>query len=164
MDPRFRIGIGYDVHQLAEGGPLRLGGIDVPADLHLVGHSDADVLAHAITDAILGAAALGDIGEHFPPSDLSYRGIDSMVLLQRALGLAAAHGFVLVNVDATLLAEAPKLGKHKEAMVRRLTEVLNLPDGRVSVKATTNEHLGFIGRGEGIAAMAVAMLEVQSHG
>ncbi len=164
MPPHYRTGIGYDVHQTVAGGPLRLGGIDIPSEIHLLGHSDADVLAHAITDAILGAAALGDIGDHFPPSDPAYRGIDSMILLRQALEKVRDHGFKLVNVDATVLAEAPKLGPHKQAMAQRLTEVLDLPPGHVCIKATTNEHLGCIGRGEGIAAMAVALLETDSNG
>ena len=164
MTPHYRTGIGYDVHQTAAGGPLRLGGIDVPSEIHLLGHSDADVLAHAITDAILGAAALGDIGDHFPPSDPAYRGIDSMILLLQALDKVRDHGFRLVNVDATILAESPRLGPHKQAMAQRLTEVLDLPPGHVNVKATTNEHLGCIGHGEGIAAMAVALLESNSNG
>ncbi len=164
MPPHYRTGIGYDVHQTVEGGPLRLGGIDVPCEIHLLGHSDADVLAHAITDAILGAAALGDIGDHFPPSDPAYRGIDSMILLRRALDTVIEHGNELVNVDATVIAEAPKLGPYKKAMARRLAEVLGLPTGRVSIKATTHEHLGCIGRGEGIAAMAVVMIETHTNG
>ncbi len=164
MPANYRTGIGYDVHQTAAGGPLRLGGIDIPSEIHLLGHSDADVLAHAITDALLGAAALGDIGDHFPPSDPAYRGIDSMILLRRALDTVMEHGFILVNVDATVLAEAPKLGPQKQAMAHRLTEVLDLTPGRVSIKATTNEHLGCIGRGEGIAAMAVVLLEMNTNG
>jgi 2-C-methyl-D-erythritol 2,4-cyclodiphosphate synthase len=159
-----RVGFGYDVHALRPGGPLRLGGIEVPSEVELVGHSDADVLAHAITDAILGAAALGDIGDHFPPSDPAYRGIDSMILLKKALDMAVEKGFTLINVDATVIAEAPKLGAYKKAMGAKLAEVLGLEEDRVNIKATTNEGMGFLGRREGIAAAAVALLAASSDG
>jgi len=158
MDDSYRVGFGYDSHRLEPGGPLRLGGVDVPAEVQLVGHSDADVLAHAITDALLGAAGLGDIGDHFPPSDPRYRGIDSMILLSEALDKVRTAGFSPVNVDATLIAEAPKLGDHKKRMANRLAEVLGLAPDRVNIKATTNEKMGFLGRGEGIAAQAVVLV------
>jgi 2-C-methyl-D-erythritol 2,4-cyclodiphosphate synthase len=132
--------------------------VDVPAPVQLVGHSDADVLVHAIIDALLGAAGLGDIGDHFPPSDPEYRGIDSMVLLSRAFGLIRNGGFVPVNVDAVVIAESPKLGKHKKEMAEKLAEALGLSADQVNIKATTNEGMGFLGRGEGIAAQAVVLL------
>jgi 2-C-methyl-D-erythritol 2,4-cyclodiphosphate synthase len=153
-----RVGIGYDVHPFAEGGALRLGGIDVPSTVHLVGHSDADTLAHALTDALLGAAGLGDIGEHFPPADPSLRGIDSMLLLRKVLELIQQKGFTLINADTTILAETPKLGEYKKAMAKTLAKVLALPEECVNVKATTNEGMGFVGRREGLSAMAVVLL------
>jgi 2-C-methyl-D-erythritol 2,4-cyclodiphosphate synthase len=159
----YRIGFGFDSHKLSPGGPLRLGGIDIPADVETVGHSDADVLIHAIIDAILGAAALGDIGDHFPPTDDAYRGIDSMILLRRVHEKAMARRFTLVNVDATVIAEAPKLGSYKKVMARKIAEALDLPEGRVNIKATTNERMGHLGRREGIAAQAVALL-AEIHG
>ena len=153
-----RVGFGYDTHVLEPGGPLRLGGVDIPAEAGLVGHSDADVLTHAIIDALLGAAGLGDIGEHFPPGDERYRGIDSMELLKEAVSRVRDAGFSPVNIDATVIAEAPKLGAYKKEMARRIAEVVGLPADRVNIKATTNERMGFVGRGEGIAAQAVALL------
>jgi len=154
----YRVGIGYDSHRLRPGGPIRLGGVDVPSTVELVGHSDADVLTHAIIDAILGAAALGDIGDHFPPSDETFRNADSLTLLRSAVEIAEATGFKVVNVDATVIAEAPNLGEQKRAMSHRLAEILGVPSGCVSVKASTNEGMGFIGREEGIAVHAVALL------
>lgn len=159
-----RIGMGYDVHRLKRGGPLRLGGIDVESDLALEGHSDADALAHAVIDALLGAAALGDIGDHFPPSDPAYRGIDSMELLAIAAARVREAGFEIVNVDGTVVAERPKLGATKKAMAARMAEVLGLAANCVNVKATTNESMGFVGRVEGIAAMAVGLLEERRDG
>lgn len=162
--PQIRVGIGYDVHKIRKGGPLRLGGIDIPAEIELEGHSDADVLVHAIIDAIFGAAGLGDIGDHFPPSDPAYRGIDSLILLQNAKESAAAKGFQIINIDATVIAEAPRLGAYKKAMAVRLCGVLGLAEGAVNIKATTNETMGFVGRQEGLAALAVALLQVQQNG
>ncbi len=153
-----RIGHGYDVHRLAEGRKLILGGVSIPYEKGLDGHSDADVLAHAVTDALLGAAALGDIGQHFPDTDPAYRGADSIGLLARAAALLAGQGYRPVNVDATILAQAPKLAPHIPAMRENLAGALGLPVSAVSVKATTEERLGFTGSGEGIAAHAVCLL------
>lgn len=149
-------GIGYDVHAFVTGRPLVLGGVEVPSDRGLDGHSDADVLAHAIADAILGAIGEVDIGQHFPNTDPAYRGISSLELLRRVMVLVRKQGGRLLNVDASLIAEAPKVGPYVSAMRERLGEALGLPSARVGVKATTNEKMGFIGRGEGIAALAVA--------
>ncbi|HEY8448827.1 MAG TPA: 2-C-methyl-D-erythritol 2,4-cyclodiphosphate synthase [Thermomicrobiales bacterium] len=160
-----RVGIGYDVHRFAEGRRLVLGGVEIPHDRGLAGHSDADVLLHAIADAILGAAALGDIGTHFPPSDPAFRDADSRELLARACSLVAGSGYRVVNVDATVIAEEPRIGPHAGTMREAIANALGIAAGAVSVKATTNERLGFIGRGEGIAALAVALIEtVQSGG
>lgn len=152
-------GIGYDVHQLIEGRPLVLGGVTIPHSKGLDGHSDADVLAHAIADAMLGAIAAGDIGHHFPNTDESIRGIDSLEILARAAALLDAAGARLINIDATLIAEAPRIAPHLPAMRTALAGAVGLPLARVSVKATTNETLGFLGRGEGIAALAIASVE-----
>jgi 2-C-methyl-D-erythritol 2,4-cyclodiphosphate synthase len=151
-----RTGIGYDVHRFAEGRPLILGGVQLPHPRGLEGHSDADVLLHAIADAILGACALGDIGHHFPPSDPAYRDADSLTLLAQVTHLVTAQGFEIQHVDSTVIAEAPKIGPHVEAMRDAIGVALQLPRESVSVKATTNEHMGFIGREEGIAALAIA--------
>jgi 2-C-methyl-D-erythritol 2,4-cyclodiphosphate synthase len=153
-----RTGIGYDVHRFAAGRPLILGGVTIPHELGLAGHSDADVLLHAIADAILGAAALGDIGQHFPPSDPAFAGADSRDLLARVRDLAAGRGYRIVNVDATVIAEAPRLGPHVPAMRAAIAATLGIGDDAVGVKATTNEGMGFLGRGEGIAVVAVATL------
>jgi len=153
-----RVGIGYDVHQLAAGRPLVLGGVTIPAERGLLGHSDADVALHAIMDAILGAVALGDIGQHFPPGDPAYRNIDSRRLLAAVRDLVAARGWRVVNVDCTIVAERPKIMPHAAAMRTTIGETLGLALDAVSIKATTNEGIGFIGREEGIAAMAVALL------
>jgi 2-C-methyl-D-erythritol 2,4-cyclodiphosphate synthase len=153
------IGFGYDTHRLVAGRPLILGGIEVEHDLGLEGHSDADVLTHAVMDALLGAAGLGDIGEHFPDAEEQFRGADSIVLLQRVAELVAAEGLRVVNVDATVVLERPKLAPHRAAMRARLAEALGVDDRRVNVKATTGEGMGFVGRGEGAAALAVAALE-----
>lgn len=152
-------GIGYDVHAFAEGRPLILGGVEIPHTHGLDGHSDADVLAHAIADAVLGAIGERDIGFHFPNSDQSIRGISSLEILRRAATLVAERGGRVVNVDATLIAEAPKISPHVMAMRTNIAEALGLDARRVGVKATTNERMGFLGRGEGIAAMAVASVE-----
>jgi 2-C-methyl-D-erythritol 2,4-cyclodiphosphate synthase len=153
-------GIGYDSHRLLAGRPLILGGVEIPAELGLDGHSDADVLTHALIDALLGAAGLGDIGEHFPDSDERYRDADSIELLQTVLVRVLAQGLELVNVDATVVMERPKLGPHREAIRERLASVLGLAPGRVNVKASTGEGIGFVGRGEGVAALAVVSLRL----
>ena len=154
-----RTGIGYDIHPFEQGRPLVLGGVTIPHEAGLAGHSDADVLAHALIDALLGAAALGDIGRHFPPDDPSYRDANSLDLLRRAVELVAKAGYQAVNVDATVIAEAPKLSSHIDAMRAALAGALGLDVGAVSVKATSSERLGPVGRGEGIAALAVALLD-----
>jgi 2-C-methyl-D-erythritol 2,4-cyclodiphosphate synthase len=154
-----RVGIGYDVHPLAEGRPLFLGGVHFDHPLGLAGHSDADVLLHAIMDAVLGAAALGDIGLHFPPGDPAYKGRSSLDLLRRVRSLVGEQGWRIVNVDATVIAEAPKLAPRVPEMRTAIGSACGLPPENVGVKATTNEGLGFIGRGEGIAAFAVALLD-----
>ena len=153
-----RTGTGFDVHAAVPGQTVRLGGVDIPAPFRLEGHSDADVVAHAVIDAVLGAAGCGDIGLMFPPSDQQWRGADSLDLLRRAWRRVTAGGFILGNVDVTVLAEAPRLAPHYEAMRANLAQTMSCRPGDVSVKATTTEHLGAIGRGEGIAAMAVATL------
>ena len=154
-----RIGHGYDVHRLTEGRRLILGGVDVAYDRGLLGHSDADVLAHAVMDALLGAAALGDIGKLFPDSDERYAGADSLALLRRVTAYLAENGWQAVNVDATVVAQAPKLMPYIGAMRENLAAAMGLDVGCVSVKATTEEHLGFTGSGEGMAAHAVALVE-----
>ena len=154
-----RIGHGYDVHRLVEGRPLILGGVDIPFEKGLLGHSDADVLAHAVMDAVLGAAALGDIGQHFPDSDPAYAGADSLALARHVAGLLRQAGWRVGNIDATILCQRPKLAPHIPAMRRNLAEAFGLPADRVSVKATTEEHLGFTGEGLGIAAHAVALIQ-----
>ena len=159
MASRLRIGQGYDVHRLTEGRKLILGGVDIPWEMGLLGHSDADVLVHAIMDALLGAAAMGDIGGMFPDTDPAYAGADSLALLRAVRDRLDAAGWEVVNVDATVVAQRPKLAPHIPEMRRRIADALEIESERVSVKATTEEHLGFTGRGEGIASMAVAMLE-----
>ncbi len=154
-----RIGHGYDVHRLVEGRPLILGGVNVPFEKGLLGHSDADVLAHAVMDAVLGAAALGDIGQHFPDSDPAYAGADSLALARHVAGLLRQAGWRVGNIDATILCQRPKLAPHIPAMRRNLAEAFGLPADGVSVKATTEEHLGFTGEGLGIAAHAVALIQ-----
>lgn len=154
-----RVGFGYDVHALVTGRPLFLGGIEIPYPLGLEGHSDADVLLHAICDALLGAIGEGDIGKHFPDTDSQYRGIRSTVLLKRVTNKIKEKGFHLVNIDATLVAQKPKLSEFIPRMVRQIADVLEIEPGRVNVKATTTEGLGFAGRGEGIGAYAVALVE-----
>jgi len=151
-------GIGYDVHRFKEGRPLVLGGVTIPHSHGLEGHSDADVLSHAIADAVLGALGLPDIGHWFPPSDPTCKDICSLRILEKCRELAAAQGCTIINVDSTLIAEAPKILPHREAMRAKLAAALGLDPARVNVKATTNEGMGFVGRGEGIAAMAVAQL------
>ena len=158
-----RIGQGFDVHALVPGRKLILGGVDVPYERGLEGHSDADVLLHAITDAILGAAALGDIGRHFPDTDPAFRGADSRVLLREAATRVRNAGFAVINVDATLIAQAPRMAPHIPAMVANIAADLGLPASQVNVKAKTTERLGFTGRGEGIAAEAVALIAVSER-
>ena len=153
-----RIGQGYDVHRLVEGRRLILGGVDIPHVKGLDGHSDADVLAHAIADALLGAAALGDIGKHFPDTDPAYKGADSLKLLARVTEILGENGFAVSNVDSTVIAQAPKLAPHIEKMRENLAAAMGLPVDRVSVKATTEEKLGFSGRGEGISAQAICLI------
>jgi 2-C-methyl-D-erythritol 2,4-cyclodiphosphate synthase len=154
-----RIGQGFDVHALVPGRKLIVGGVEIPFDRGLEGHSDADVLLHAIADALLGAAALGDIGRHFPDTDPAYRGADSRALLRAAMAKVSAAGFAVANVDATIIAQAPKMAPHIPAMVSHVAADLGVDPGRVNVKAKTTERLGFAGRGEGIAAEAVVLLE-----
>ncbi len=154
----WRIGHGFDVHALADGLPLILGGVHVPHSQGLVGHSDADVLLHAITDALLGALALGDLGTHFPPTDPAYRDCDSFLLLRHVQRLVTENRYSIMNIDSTIVAEAPLLRSFIDPMRRGIANHLNLPVGRVGVKATTTERLGFVGRREGIAAEAVVLL------
>lgn len=158
MTVPFRVGQGFDTHALVAGRPLVIGGVTIPYERGLAGHSDADVLLHAVTDAILGAAALGDIGRHFPDTDPAYRGADSRRLLRVAAERVRAAGFALVNVDATIIAQAPKMAPHIPTMVANIAADLGLATGDVNVKAKTTEHLGFAGRGEGIAAEAIALV------
>ncbi len=153
-----RIGTGYDVHRLQEGLPLWIGGVLVPHSHGLVGHSDADVLLHAISDALLGAAALGDIGKHFPDTDPQYKGIASTKLLAHVGNLLKEHGHTIGNIDSTVVAQRPKLAPYIEQMRQTIADTLGLSIGQVSVKATTTEHLGFEGREEGISAQAIALL------
>ncbi|WP_298438792.1 2-C-methyl-D-erythritol 2,4-cyclodiphosphate synthase [Geobacter sp.] len=154
-----RIGHGYDVHCLVEGRKLILGGVDIPWEKGLLGHSDADVLLHAISDAILGALALGDIGKHFPDTDPQYKGADSRKLLRHVMELAGQNGYRLGNLDATIVAQRPKLAPHIPEMRANIAADLGAETERINVKATTTEQLGFAGRGEGIAAYAVVLLE-----
>jgi 2-C-methyl-D-erythritol 2,4-cyclodiphosphate synthase len=154
-----RTGIGYDVHPFAEGRPLVLGGVEIPHTRGLLGHSDADVLCHAIADAVLGAMGEPDIGWYFPPSDASIEGICSLRILEKCASVAAEKGFRINNIDSTLIAEEPRVMKYAPQMKERIGAALGISPGQVGVKATTNERLGFVGRGEGIAAMAVACLE-----
>lgn len=155
-----RIGHGYDVHKLVEGRKLILGGVEIPnGNIGLLGHSDADVLLHAISDALLGAAALGDIGKHFPDTDDRYKDADSLMLLQEVIRLLRKHGFTVGNIDATVLAQAPKLAPYIEDMRKNIAQVCKVPLDAVSVKATTEEGLGFTGTKQGIAAHAVCLLQ-----
>ena len=154
-----RIGHGYDVHRLVAERKLILGGVELPFEKGLLGHSDADVLTHAVMDALLGAAALGDIGRLFPDSDPAYEGADSLVLLRRVTEVLAEHGYQIGNVDATVLAQRPKLAPHIQVMREKLAAAMGISAEQVSVKATTEEGLGFTGAGEGIAAHAVALIE-----
>ncbi|MDD4171284.1 MAG: 2-C-methyl-D-erythritol 2,4-cyclodiphosphate synthase [Syntrophomonas sp.] len=154
-----RIGIGYDVHRLVEGRRLVLGGVDIPFERGLLGHSDADVLLHAICDALLGAAALGDIGQHFPDTSDKYKNIDSLILLQQVQQLLEKHRLAVINIDSTIVAQRPKLAPYIPAMTASIARALGIHPEQVNVKATTTERLGFEGRGEGISAQAVVLLE-----
>jgi len=154
-----RIGFGYDSHRFVTGRPLVLGGVRVAYELGLAGHSDADAVLHAVIDALLGAAGLGDIGEHFPDRDERFRGADSAVLTTHAVGLVAAAGFHVGNCDVTIVTQQPKLGPYKHAMRNRIAELLNVDPTQVNVKAKTNENMGWIGQGEGLAATAVVLLD-----
>jgi 2-C-methyl-D-erythritol 4-phosphate cytidylyltransferase/2-C-methyl-D-erythritol 2,4-cyclodiphosphate synthase len=156
-----RTGLGFDVHAFSGDGPIMLGGIEVPHSRGLAGHSDADVVLHAITDALLGAAGLGDIGEHFPPSDPRWKGADSSLFLAHAIQLLRARGAIIDHVDCTIVAEAPKIGPHRSAMRARIAGIAGLTIDQVSIKATTTEGLGFTGRREGIAAQAVASIRME---
>ena len=158
----FRIGMGFDVHRLVEGRELWLGGVNIPWERGLLGHSDADVAIHALCDALLGAAALRDIGYHFPDTDPRYKGIDSRLLLRHVLRLLDENGYRLGNCDITICAEQPKLNPHIPAMQHELASCMACTPGQVSIKATTTEKLGFTGRGEGIAAYAVALIETKT--
>ena len=151
-----RFGMGYDVHQLVENRKLIIGGVDIPYEKGLLGHSDADVLLHAISDALLGAAALGDIGKHFPDTDPHYKGADSLKLLEEVGNLLAAKGYVVGNVDATIVAQKPKMLPHIPQMRENIARVLRVDIDQINVKATTEEHLGFTGSGQGISSYAVA--------
>lgn len=153
-----RIGQGFDVHALVTGRKLIIGGVEIPYHLGLLGHSDADVLLHAICDALLGACALGDIGRHFPDSDARYKGIDSRALLRHVVQLVAEQGYRIANLDATIIAQAPKMAPHIPAMVANIAADLGIGVAAINVKATTTENLGFTGRGEGIAAQAICLL------
>ncbi|WP_130810375.1 2-C-methyl-D-erythritol 2,4-cyclodiphosphate synthase [Olsenella sp. Marseille-P4559] len=154
-----RIGHGFDVHAFTEGRPLILGGVKLPSERGLAGHSDADVLAHALMDAILGAMRAGDIGQLFPDTDPAFEGADSMALLSRVASLAREQGFSLVDADCTVAAQAPRLAPHRDRMRRAMAQAMGVDVSRVGVKATTTEHLGFVGRKEGIAAWAVVLLD-----
>ncbi|MDI9242743.1 2-C-methyl-D-erythritol 2,4-cyclodiphosphate synthase [Fusibacillus kribbianus] len=158
-----RIGMGYDVHRLTEGRDLILGGVKIPYEKGLLGHSDADVLLHAIMDAILGAAALGDIGKHFPDTDEAYRGISSLKLLEKVGEFLEEHMYFVGNIDATVIAQRPKLAPYREEMRKNIADALHISVNQVSVKATTEEGLGFTGTGEGISAQAVALLEMAGN-
>ena len=158
---KIRIGHGFDVHQLVPGRALIIGGVTIDHDRGLLGHSDADVLLHAISDALLGAAGMGDIGKHFPDSDVRYKGIDSRELLRMVASKLAAQGFSIGNVDATIIAQAPRMAPHIATMIANIAADLGVDGSQINVKATTTERLGFAGRGEGIAAEAVCLL---SHG
>ena len=154
-----RIGHGYDVHRFAENRDLILGGVKIEYELGLLGHSDADVLLHAVSDALLGAAALGDIGTHFPDSDAKYKGIDSMILLAHVVSLLKDKGYRVINIDSTVIAQQPKIGRFTSQMAENIAKVCNIDSSCVNVKATTEEKLGFTGRLEGISAHAVCLIE-----
>ena len=154
-----RIGMGYDVHRLVEGRKLILGGVDIPYEMGLLGHSDADVVVHAIMDALLGAAALGDIGKHFPDTDPKYEGISSIALLEHVGELLNKHNYTIGNIDATIICQRPKLAPYREQMIKNVAQALNISETQVCIKATTEEGLGFTGEGLGISSQAIALLE-----
>jgi 2-C-methyl-D-erythritol 2,4-cyclodiphosphate synthase len=154
-----RIGHGYDSHRFAKGRPLILGGVEIPSDRGLIGHSDADAVAHAVIDAILGAAALGDIGTHFPPDDNRWKDADSTALLTSAVALLEGENYQVVNVDVTIIAERPRIGPHAEAMRKRVADAIGISPRHVSIKAKSNEGMGWVGAGEGIAVHAVALVD-----
>ena len=154
-----RVGIGYDVHRLVEDKPLIIGGVTIPYELGLLGHSDADVLLHAITDAMLGAAALGDIGKHFPDTDPKYKGADSLVLLEESVRLVREAGFNVVNIDATIIAQQPKMRPYIEDMRTNVAKAVDLDVSCINIKATTEEGLGFTGAGQGISSQAICMID-----
>ncbi len=156
---KFRIGNGYDVHQLVEGRKLILGGVEIPSEKGLLGHSDADVLLHAIMDAMLGALSLGDIGKHFPDTDQDYKDIDSKLLLQKAIELIRSKGYGVVNCDSVIVLEKPKIAPYVPAMKKNISDILGCSEDDISIKATTSERLGFVGREEGAVAYAVVLLE-----
>jgi len=158
--PEYRVGLGIDFHRFAPDRPLIIGGVRIPHDRGLVGHSDADVLVHALCDALLGAAGLGDIGTHFPDSDERYRGISSLKLLGQVIELLSRHGYRVVNVDATIIAQVPLLAPHFPAVQKVLAPILRLPNERISLKATTSEEMGALGRREGIGAMSICLIEI----
>ena len=159
--PGYRVGMGYDVHTLVEHRPLILGGITIPYHRGLAGHSDADCLAHAICDALLGAIAAGDIGRHFPDTDPQYKGVESLQLLKKVVEMVKTKGFKITNIDATLVAQAPQLAPYRTQMEEKIAATVGIEQGRVNLKATTTEGLGFTGRGEGIAVYAVVLVEPQ---
>lgn len=154
----YRSGTGFDVHRLAEGRKLILGGVEIPFERGLLGHSDADVLVHAVMDALLGAAAMGDIGRHFPDDDPEYEGADSLALLEKTAAMVRAQGYTIINIDVTLIAQRPKVSAYIEEMRKNISDAAGTDPGRVNVKATTTEKLGFTGSGEGMAAQAVCSL------
>ena len=156
-----RVGMGYDVHKLTEGRKLILGGVDIPWEKGLLGHSDADVLIHAVMDALLGAAALGDIGKHFPDTDPAYKGISSIKLLVHVADLLRENGYEVGNIDATVIAQKPKMAPHIPQMRRNMADALGISESKLNIKATTEEGLGFTGRGEGIASQAICLLTVK---
>lgn len=158
MNGLMRVGMGYDVHKLTEDRDLILGGVNIPWEKGLLGHSDADVLIHAIMDALLGAAALGDIGKHFPDTDPAYKGISSVKLLVHVAGLLREHGYEVGNIDATIIAQKPKMAPHIPQMRKNMAEALGIPESKINVKATTEEGLGFTGSGEGISSQAICLL------
>ncbi|MBN1910930.1 MAG: 2-C-methyl-D-erythritol 2,4-cyclodiphosphate synthase [Pirellulales bacterium] len=158
-----RVGLGHDSHRLAQGGPLVLGGVEIPHDAHAVGHSDADVLLHAVTDAVLGAAGLGDIGQMFPDTDPANRGRDSAEMLTAAYARVGQAGWRLINLDCTVFAESPKLGPHRDAICRRIAGLLDTPPDRINLKAKTAEALGPIGQKEAIAAECIVLLENETN-
>ncbi|MCY6370213.1 2-C-methyl-D-erythritol 2,4-cyclodiphosphate synthase [Clostridium ganghwense] len=153
-----RVGMGYDVHKLVENRKLILGGVEIPNPLGLLGHSDADVLIHAIMDSLLGAAALGDIGKHFPDTSHKYKGISSLVLLKEVRNLLAEEGYKIVNIDATIIAQKPKMAPHISSMIKKISNTLEIDENRLNIKATTEEGLGFTGNGEGISSQSICLI------